>query len=228
MRGERGNVLFFILIGIALFAGLSFAVTQSSRSGSGIERERASLLASEFIQYGTAMEQAVANMVIVKGVPDYGIDVVDASTRNTTTNGSCTKDACKLFHPKGGGIQGRLMPDQAYDPAFSTGWNAANRGKASPRRVAVQDVGSSLRDLGVAWFGLKKEICQEINRKLGISNWQSIPTESNIDFAYTGTYTSFPEGGGLVTSAQVDGKRAFCIYFNASWGYVYYQTLWAR
>lgn len=62
-RSERGNILFMILIAVALFAALSYAVTSSSRGGSkGIGEERARLLASRIVQYGTSIEQAVINV----------------------------------------------------------------------------------------------------------------------------------------------------------------------
>lgn len=228
MRGnQKGNVLFFVLLGVALFAALSFAVTQGSRTGtSTIDRERASLLASEFIQYGTAMEQGVSRMIISKGVPDYGLDLVDASTRNATANGTCTSEKCKLFSPQGGGIQGRDMPQQAYDPAYTLAYATGSLGKMSPRAVGVSGVGSSENDLAGVWFGIKDEVCKEINRKLGIANWQTIPV-ATASSVYSGTYTSFPSGG-LITNPELVGKRAFCAYHTTSWGNYYYHMLWAR
>lgn len=227
MRNERGNVLFFILLGVALFAGLSFAVTQSSRTGPGtVDKERAALWASEFIQYGTAMEQGVSRMIISKNVPDYGLDFVDASTRNTTANGTCTSDKCKVFKPTGGGIQGRDMPQQAYDPAFNLAYTAGSIGKMSPRAVGVTGVGSSDNDLAAVWFGIKDDVCKEINRKLGVPNWQTIPS-ATASSVYSGTYTAYPSGG-IISNTELVGKRAFCAYHSTGWGNYYYHMLWAR
>ena len=55
---EKGNVLFLILIAVALFAALSYAVTQSSRSGGGDANNETSLINSaQVTQYPASVRQ---------------------------------------------------------------------------------------------------------------------------------------------------------------------------
>ena len=64
-RSEHGNVLFLILIAVALFAALSYVVTQSSRSGSGnIGKEDAKLAAAEILNYVTSVQTAVQTLML--------------------------------------------------------------------------------------------------------------------------------------------------------------------
>ena len=63
--GEKGNVLFLILIAVALFAALSYAVTQSTRSGGGsADRERSILSSASLTQGPTALRTSLIRMVL--------------------------------------------------------------------------------------------------------------------------------------------------------------------
>ena len=50
-RKESGNVLFLILIAVALFAALSYAATKSNQSGTNVTKERTQTEAAQILQY---------------------------------------------------------------------------------------------------------------------------------------------------------------------------------
>src|SRR5688572_12872535 len=102
--GESGNVLFLILIAVALFAALSYAVTQSTRSGSGSTDKETNLLNSATLtQYPTALRTAVVRMVLNgRGVENIGF--------NSPANfGGASTDQL-VFHPDGGGAVYQQSP----------------------------------------------------------------------------------------------------------------------
>ena len=71
---KRGNVLFLILLAIALFAVLSYAVTQSSRSsGRDAAAENAITDAAQITQYATLVEQTVTRLRLSNGCRDTQI-----------------------------------------------------------------------------------------------------------------------------------------------------------
>jgi hypothetical protein len=94
---QSGNVLFLILIAVALFAALSYTVTQSTRGGVGnIDKDEATLFQARVDSY-TAMI-------------NYGTMVL-TTTRDCTTidytppTGWATEDKfCHMFHPDGAGV----------------------------------------------------------------------------------------------------------------------------
>lgn len=224
-RGEGGNVLFIILLAVGLFAALSYAVMQSDSSGgAGLDRERASMLASEILLVADSIAQGVQRMV-ADGVPLSSISTNDpgnvceagAGTDNGQAN-FCTSGAACLFAPEGGGVTRPEISRAAFteDPSpfyadYFQGPNSHNGvlidglcpGTGAPGMAAI-GVGTAAKDDILQIFPLREEVCLALNRKLGIGG---IPVDS-------------------CTPGQVDampGKERGCVEFCGM--YQYYQVL---
>ena len=68
--GERGNALFLILIAVALFAALSYAITQSGRGGGNVGQQTALITAGQLTEEPADVRAAVARMIL-SGVGPY-------------------------------------------------------------------------------------------------------------------------------------------------------------
>lgn len=104
---EHGNVLFLILIAVALFAALSYAITNSNRvGGSATETEMAA--AFDAIQNAIAAHRAGLQRMALNGVEAGQLEAssgnIGGSTPYTLTNSLCTSDACRVYRPSGGAV----------------------------------------------------------------------------------------------------------------------------
>ncbi len=63
---QNGNALFLILIAVALFAALSYAVTQSGRGGGSIDREQIAIDAASAIQFASSVEQQITKNSLLR------------------------------------------------------------------------------------------------------------------------------------------------------------------
>ena len=95
--GQQGNVLFMILIAVALFAALSYAVTQSSRSGAGdTKREQQQLDQAVIDNYMAAINAGQMTLTIARGC-----DTISYDPPSAWGGGS---KRCHMFHPEGAGV----------------------------------------------------------------------------------------------------------------------------
>ncbi len=213
---QSGNILFYILIAVALLAALSYSVAQSGRGGIGkVSEEKAALYATEIIEYGNILSQAVSQ-IRLRGYKD--IEISFENTKITGyTNANCTEDGCEIFHINGGGINWMHPPPNANDgtPWLFTVNNLVNIGTTNVDSIMLlQNV-----DMGV---------CQQLNKKL--HGTTTIPQEEDsITLTkFAGTYS----GLAISDSGNVmDGSSAYCFEGNvapAAGTYHYYQVLIAR
>ena len=82
-KHENGNALFLILIAVALFAALSYAVTQSSRGGGGIEREQLELDITELLNQANTIRSYYQRHEVA---PEF--DQIKMTDRPPTTGSS--------------------------------------------------------------------------------------------------------------------------------------------
>ncbi|MFH1158313.1 MAG: hypothetical protein V1721_05450 [Pseudomonadota bacterium] len=227
---ERGNALFLILIAVALFAALSYAITQSGRGSGTVDKEQALITAASISEYPATLRTAVTRMLIT-GTPGYGSSGIDTVT-------TVTGKTYELFDPTGGGAT--INPPPSGVGSSIAAWTFVDANLATDgfwvfevgTDVAVtgREVLAVLGDDGVATLSLT--VCQQINKGLGQSDpytpaYLAVP----IDWATPGTVDVAGNANTLKGAgarlAFVDGEPFSCISNAASAiaPYNYYHAL---
>ena len=177
-QSESGNVLFLILIAVALFAALSYAVTSSSRSGGGDANDETNLISSSTItQYPASIRTAIIRMQVSNGV-----DITDLEFNEPTDFGNCsTAGSNCVFHPAGGGATHVPGSADVMDSGAQVDWvfNAENEiNLVGTSSATVNSPTTATAEIIAFLPGIRQGICQRINDELGITG---IPTETGIN-----------------------------------------------
>ncbi len=99
---QSGNVLFLILIAVALFASLSYAITKSSGGGkTNTTAEKAQLSQGVVDNYIAAINGAIMRMQM------RGCLAIDYKK---PTEWGAEDHKCQIFHPQGGGVSYQNIP----------------------------------------------------------------------------------------------------------------------
>lgn len=225
MINERGNVLFLVLIVAALFAALSYAVTQSSDgSGSSIDYERNEILASDILRYSKTLEQAVST-ILNNGHSENDISFAHDDLTGYGTYGDSPET--EVFNPLGGGVTLRTFPQATSDEWIFTGANVVEYVGGYTSWASCD---ASCADLLVILTNIDEDLCMQINDLLGEPNPSGAPPReaSNISFdKFTGAFTKTYRIDNDSTSA-FDGVRSICFESQNEGGYHFYHVLYAR
>lgn len=224
MKRAQGNALFLILIAVALFAALSYAITSSSRGGSGISKEQTEILTAQIFQRLTAIEQGLTRFLIVNNYTLSDIDMFPGAddAYNGNTN-ACSDDECNLFHVNGGGVSSPALPASMGSQGSCPGLFFAADGSLIPyiKIQSVEGVGTVLSDIVLDYCGVALEICQKINQKVGIKDLDD-PALTFFGGSWPGDYNSFSATYtdpladtvdnylGTSLDARLNGYRTFC------------------
>lgn len=202
-HAELGNVLWFILIAVALLAALTMVL---SRSGSTVDQsgdfEQQRIKASEVLRYSKSIESGIEQLRL-RGVSENDISLWHDSNGDYTEDGSdayynanCTTTDCKLFNADGAGLV-YASPPSGVNDASEWVFTATND---------VADIGTAAPELLIILPNITTGLCAEINRLTGASY---AGTETDVDFTpFTGTYTA-TESIDLAS-----GQEAGCINYD--------------
>lgn len=220
-HSQRGNVLFLILIAVALFAALSYAVTSSERtSGSDTKSEQTALVVSQVIQYGADLKSAYLRMKISNECTDDQISYENNFNEWSYVNSNAPTDfRCHMFNPAGGSVA-PLNPNiiDSNQPVvrssqwqFLTTQSTGGFGSATDDLIAYGKVGS-------------ESMCKMINQK--VNNLDAAPEVVIAIVAAGPNHSSAfnPDFGPLW------GKTVGCFYAEHvySRGYWFYEVLEIR
>ncbi|MDB5491945.1 MAG: hypothetical protein JWO78_1794 [Micavibrio sp.] len=215
--GEKGNILFYILIAIVAFAALSFAVTQSSReSASTIDAGKVDLATTEILDYVTALRGAVQTMTI-QGVKQNQVCFDQILFSSTYYHAACNTAKNRVFYNYGGNAPApHLVAQDALQRSLS---GSADYGLWDfPNNIQVKGVGqdcpsdASCNDLVVLLEPLNDLVCKNVNRKMGVDVPDTIP--GNLTPVTTTPYTGSFFTGSVIDAPNLNGKRTGCFKNN--------------
>lgn len=237
-KRESGNVLFLILIAVALFAALSYVVTQSTRSGGGsTEREKNILSSAQMTQYPTALRTSVIRLVLGGvGIETIRFDAPGTGSFTTSSN-------LQVFHPSGGGATYQQAPadlsatgTSPLDWTFNAEFDIPGIGLSGP---GGNDVIAFLP-------GVSSGVCKQANEELGVNvstctagagfpsgvpavaNATDTLVNRNMINTYTFPTTDMPDFTGPTGCTTVFDRQASGCFADTTGRFVFYSVLLER
>ena len=167
MKSETGNALFLILIAVALFAALSYAVTNSGRGGGSLDREQTELLAAQIVNQAAYLQTNYDRLRIVGGYEFIPFDESAPTNSGTCYSAANTTSPCRtigLFNEETG-VTKPYWKEEFRDPLWSaetvTWLFQSNR-----LVIDGQEWGTVAPDEMIYINRIRPEICAAINKHL--------------------------------------------------------------
>jgi hypothetical protein len=204
--GENGNILFLILIAVALFTALMFAVSQTSRQGgSNINSEIVRIGTSQLTQHSVDLERAVLRLRISKKL-DEDVLSFDNTYISGYDNPRCTEEVCKVFSPIGGQIsyippnRTWLDPAQVGNPHFGVWLFTATSCVPGMGKGSANDCDGDVQNTELIAFmpWVTRDVCADLNFKLGVTAANAAPPQ-----LIGSAWAASPEFVGTYSAGQV-------------------------
>lgn len=205
MRGhERGNAIFIVLIGVVLFAAVTFVISSGRDTGTKtLDEEEARLAATEVIQFGNAVKIAVERLLRIANADELntagnGI-LFSASGAHADYGVPGAQPKTEIFHPSGGGI--------IYtDPPAGTCTSACSYEFTG--QIKVPAMGTDLYEFTMVLAPIDEVVCKQLN-KVWQNGFATPPVENALVLErFDGS--AFPGTNLIAMTNAVSGKKAFC------------------
>lgn len=175
-KGERGNILFMVLIAIVLIGTLTAVVSSTGdNNSSGIDQEKLALHAGEVQRYAAELERGI-NYIVQNGL---GEEAFRFSIPTNTTAPFLYEELAadsdprdQMFHPAGGAANYRAAPEGVQTSAGGA-WEFYGN-------TRVPQVGSDRADLIAVLPNVTLEFCEKINQLNGQTDTQPLDGGGNI------------------------------------------------
>ncbi len=196
IKNQSGNVLFYILIAVALIASLSFAVTQGNRENTGhLDDKKTEMSANRLIEYSNTVANAISQLRL-RGCTETEISFEnDLSATNYNNSGAPSDESCHVFKPNGGGVH-----YHEYDVIFTGDYHISRLGTSEPELMMDVRIGQST--------------CIAVNEALGVENSgvDGPPSDKlSTGTIFDGDYgSSAYDSNTRIEHSDLIGKTAFC------------------
>lgn len=219
--GERGNVMVYVLVVVALFAALGFVLARQSDTSEAdtISEAQTEIYASTIMQASMQLKQSVEQMVYT-GVAVSALDFITPDDVNFDV-GSPTE---KVFHPHGGGVALPRLPDDAVDQIAAdppARWYIG-------RFNNVEWTPSTAADVVLTAHQIKETVCAQINEKLTGSPVIPQIAGNLINEILIDESESTAAGNIAFTSAHCAscyGKPSLCVQENGANAWSFYSLI---
>ncbi|MBB5985645.1 hypothetical protein [Sphingobium lignivorans] len=233
---SSGNVLFIILLAVALFAALSYTVTSSTRGGGKSSSKEKGLSDIAVIQqYAASINSAISRLMISNGCDESKLNFYSDKfvySSDYMNNSSPTDKSCNIFDSAGGNIIWQKPPVSSQvlggvEYAFSANNNFNNIGLPACDRTEL-----------VMYIIIIEEMCISVNEKIGIFNTggnppqtatTNVPIIPNSNYrAFKGVFSCGSLLGAGTSAPEISGRMHGCFYHSAYNKYYYYEILMPR
>lgn len=236
----RGNVLFIILIAIALLAALTWSMTRTSRTMSTVSAEDAEIATQNILSYTNSVMEATERVMASNGCRDDQVSFENPVVAGYTNPNAPADQRCHIFAQDGGGL--------TWEEPSADWLDGSHAADALYGQFVVPGGGSCIYDVGqgdgatgcpaaysdifIAIPFLKEEICTSINKKLGVNlPLGTAPIDgTNAWLPANAKYTGSFSATAVISLGAYNGRQAVCFQSTTTpaGGYHFYQVLIAR